>query len=534
MYGPIVFQDITYENKAAGWVDGVYYPRISHVRAGEAFLERREGVLAMHSRVWQEIEETGYGVYYYEETTELATELPGGNYVVKTVLVNPGVRAYTCHIRLNGVIKGDEITVGPGEEREISFIACMTDGAFALRFCTGALADIHGDVTEGDVFVKDLDIFPEPAKARREKPHVFLVSDSTVQSYGKRSYPQTGWGQVFYQFFQGAGQCDCSRDRISELPGLVIENRAIGGRSARSFYDEGRLDQVMEVLCPGDFMFVQFAHNDDAKLRPNRYVAPREFPAFLQRYADACERRGAQCVFVTPVTMRRMDESGRFRICFEPYRQKMMELAAERGIPLLDLGKRSTAYLNAVGEEESRDIYLWAAEGEYPDGAYAAGVSDDAHLQEYGAKVYANLVARMIVEYDRDDRLDALKRLAEPKAEGEIERPRRRAVPPDSAAETTVTGFVVQEVSLENGRGNFLLNWNQTAGAAAYVVYARKRGETEFKAVKTVTREEKDAFATLPFSAEAGFIWQYCVAPVSEGGEGQAGRVVEVDLRHTE
>lgn len=543
MYGPIVFQDITYKKEAAGWVNGVYYPRVPQVRTGETFLKRREGILALHSRVWQEIEETGYGVYYYEETTEFVTRLEGSNYVVKTVLVNPGERAYTCHMRLNDVVKRDNITVEPGEEKEVSFIACMTDGSFELRFSVGALADIHCDTIEGDVYVKDFDLIPQPAEKKREKPHVFLVSDSTVQSYEKRFYPQTGWGQVLYQFFQGAEEfrmyraerCDYSLAKTYELPGLVIENRAIGGRSARSFYEEGKLDQILEVICPGDFMFIQFAHNDDSKIRPNRYIAPEEFPTFLQRYADACSRRGAQCVFVTPVSMRRMDENGRFIICFNPYRLKMMELAEQKRIPLLDLGKRSTDYLNEIGEEESRNIYLWAAEGEYPDGAYAAGVSDNAHLQEYGAKVYANLVVRMIAEYDADDRLDVLKKLAAPKDVSEIEKPQKKAGCSgcgEKRSEDTVTGFVAQEISIDNGRGSFLLNWNQTAGAAAYVVYARKKGTPEFTAVKKVAREEKEAFATLPFSAEAGYLWQYCVAPVFEDGrEGQVGRVVEIDLR---
>ncbi len=548
MYEAFTFRDVSYREKAAGWIDGVYYPRARKVRPGGSFLERQGGLLRLHSRVWQEIEETGFGVYYYEETTELTTRLEGSNYEVKTVLANPGCRAYTCHIRLNNVVKRDAVTVEPGEEKEVSFTACMTDGSFALRFAAGALPEIHGDAVEGDVYIKELDIVPEEPRKRREKPHVFLISDSTVQSYEERSYPQTGWGQVLYQFFQGAQEVrvcraegsDYGAAKTYELPGLAIENRAIGGRSARSFYDEGKLDQALEVLCPGDFMFLQFAHNDNNKLRPNRYISLEEYPSFLERYADACERRGAQCVFVTPVTMRCMDGEGRFVICFDDYRRKMMELADRRGIPLLDLGERSTAYLNETGEAESREIYLWAKEGEYPGGAYAAGVSDNAHLKEYGAKVYANMVVQLILEYQADGRLDVLKKLAAPRRADEIERP-CRAVPKggnealggaDKQETDAVNGFVVQEISVENGRGSFLLNWNQVKGALSYVVYARKEGENDFQEVRTVTRREKDSYATLPFSAEAGVLWQYCVAAVFEGGrKGAVSRTADVDLR---
>lgn len=560
MYGPVIFQDVLYREKAAGWVDGVYYPRVPGVQPGESFLSRREGFLKLHSRVWREVEETGFGIFYYEETTEFTARLEGSNYLVRIVFVNPGEQAYTCHIRLNHVVKRDGITVEPGEEKEVCFTACMTDGSFALRFAAGAVSDICGDIVEGDVYIKDFDIIPEAPKSRREKPHVFLISDSTVQSYGERSYPQTGWGQVLYQFFKGAQEVREYRAEGSdygaaityELPGLAIENRSIGGRSARSFYDEGKLDQALEVLCPGDFMFIQFAHNDNNKLRPNRYISLEEYPAFLRLYADACERRGAQCVFVTPVTMRCMDEGGRFVICFDDYRRKMMELAKEQGIPLLDLGERSTAYLNEIGEEESKNIYLWAKEGEYPGGAYAAGVSDNAHLQEYGAKVFANIVVRMIADYDADHRLDALKRWTAPKPVGEIEKPKKRReggtlrqedgvpggmrtqVPGGACGQDcdVVTGFVAQEISVENGRGSFLLNWNRAEGAVSYVVYARREGDPDFREVRTVTRGEKEAYATLPFSAEAGVLWQYCVEAVFEGGrKGRVSRTVEVDLR---
>ncbi len=546
MYQTFRYEDIIYEDKAPGWADGVYHPREAVCREGSSFLETLDGVLKLHSRVWREVEETGYGTYYYEETTRFVTALPDSNYAVRVTLMNPTKLSYACHIRLNGVVKQDNVIVEPGEQRSITFTACMTDGSFALSFPTSVMADIQEEPEEGDVYVRDIDISPAAIKEKREKPHVFLVSDSTVQSYEKRSYPQTGWGQVLCRFFRGGEQCSVSPvkwngqkiGKVYELPELVIENRAVAGRSARSFYDEGRLDQIMEELCPGDYMFVQFAHNDDNVLRPNRYIAPEEFPAFLKRYLDACERRGAQCVFVTPVTMMVTGDDGKFRIAFNNYREKMMELALERNVPLLDLGERSTAYLNEIGLEESKQIYLWAEEGEYPDSTYAAGVSDKAHLQEYGAKVYANLVVKLMMEYAADDRLDALKKLAVPRDVSEIEKPVKSKT---AFRQTTqedpdmVTGFVAQEISLENGAqgmGSFLLNWNQPEGAVAYHVYARKKGEADYHEVKTITREEKEAYATLPFSAQAGSVWEYYVRAVFENGrEGHASRVVEIDLR---
>lgn len=542
MYEGFRHQDITYKTEAPGWMNEVYYPRVPQVAAGESYLEKQGDVYRLHSRVWQEIEETGYGVYYYEETTQFVTEFEGSNYVVKVTLVNPAEVAYSCHIRLNNVIKSDDITVEPGAEQEVSFIACMTTGKFELSIPVGAMPEIHGDVIEGDVYVKDIEVIPEAAKQKREKPFIYLISDSTVQCYQKSNYPQMGWGQPFYQFFEGAKECREYRSerstydfaRTFELPKVAIDNRSIGGRSARSFYEEGKLDQALEVMCPGDFMFVQFAHNDNSNIRPNRYISTEDYPDWLRVYIEACRRRGVQCVLVTAVTMRIFDEEGRFKIAFNNYREKMIETAREENIPLLDLGLRSTEYLNQIGEEESKNIYLWVEEGEYPDSAFAAGVSDRAHLQEYGAKVYANIVAKMIAEYDADDSLDALKAVVRPKDFAEIEKPEKvdvsgrvRAVAPDQ-----VDGFVVQEISVENGRGSFLLNWNQPVGAVSYNVYTRKKNdEAPFKLVRNVSNEEKNSMATMPFSAEAGFVWEYYVTAVfADGREGRASRTVEVKL----
>lgn len=534
------YQDVTYDNPAAGWVDGVYFPREAREQDGCRFLKEQEGLLRIRSRVWKEIEETGYGIYYYEETTRLLTELDGSNYEVEIVFANPVSQSYTCHIRVNGIVKEEAVTVTPGEEKKVKITACMTDGACVLTFAAGALPDIDGDVLSGEVYIKDIAIRPEQAKERRTKPRIYLVSDSTVQSYEKRFYPQTGWGQVLYQFFKGADEykeypaehSSYSLARTYELPELVIENRSIGGRSAKSFYEEGKLDQVLEVICPGDYMFVQFAHNDATAIRPNRYIPPEKFPFFIQRYIDACSRRGAQCVLVTPVAMRTCGDGETFSISFSAYRDKMIEMAQQQKLPLLDLGARSTAYLNKIGAEESKNIYLWLEEGEYPDGAYAAGVSDKAHLQEYGAKVYANMVAQMIQEYEADHSLDELKALAVPQKV--IEKPKKKR---DASGKQqvrpadTVTGFVAQEISIENGRGSFLLNWNPVDKAEAYHVYAKKKDELTFEVVKTVTREEKEAFATLPFTAEAGWLWQYYVTAVfANGSEGHASQVAEVQL----
>ncbi len=538
MYESFSFEDITFEENAIGWKDGIYIPRKEQISHTHAFLEKDKGSLRLHSRIWKETEETGYGVYYYEETTCFVTHLLGSNYQVELLLVNPTDREYKCHVRLNRIIKKESITVKPGEEKKISFTACMTNGEFRLSIPIGDISEIDHRLAEGDVYIKNIEITEKEKRQRRVKPHLFLLSDSTVQSYEKYFYPQTGWGQVFFQFFKGAEgyreypceNCDYGLAKTYELEALVIENRAIGGRSIRSFYEEGKLDQVLEILCPGDYVFIQFGHNDNTPVRPNRYTEPEAFYTYLEIYLEACARRGAWCVFVTPVAMRNFDGNGKVKISFPEYREQMLRLGKEQHVPVLDLGAFSTAYLNEIGAEESKKLYLWFEEGEYPDGAYKDGVSDRAHLQEYGAKIYANMVSGLIAGYKESGCLDSLKMMVNPVAYSEIIKPRtERNKKCVEEVSDKVKKLVVQEVLKEGNRINFLLGWEEVPGAEAYRVYGRAEDMLTFEVLRTVTKEEKENLATLPFSLEAENTWQiYVVAVFGNGGEGHASHVVDI------
>ena len=102
---------------------------------------------------------------------------------------------------------------------------------------------------------------------------IHIVGDSTVCNYNEKAYPQTGWGQVIGYFFDGAR--------------VRINNAAIGGRSSRTFIEEGRLDAVINAASAGDYLFVQFGHNDRDYSKPARYVEPAQFPGYIQQYIDA-------------------------------------------------------------------------------------------------------------------------------------------------------------------------------------------------------------------------------------------------------
>ncbi len=245
------------------------------------------------------------------------------------------------------------------------------------------------------------------------KKKIILLSDSTVQSYDKYYYPQTGWGQVFYENFKGSEKvteeacqtCSYPQSRDYEFENIIIENRAIGGRSSRSFIEEGKLEEAVKVMNEGDYVFVQFGHNDATIQRPERYVASEDFHKYIQQYIDICNEKKVQCILVTPVARRNCDDTDIFKISFDEYRKVMLDMAEKQDLPVLDLGKVSADYLNTLGNEKSKELYLHTKKDEY-EGAYAEGVEDNTHLSITGARIYSKMVADLIKEND------ALKELA--------------------------------------------------------------------------------------------------------------------------
>ena len=520
----------SYPAEAPGWIDGVYYPRVIDM-SDATVVDEKDGYAHFHVKAWKEIEETGYGVYFYEEAPNVVLKLDNVNYDVTIILANPSDTDYKAHVRANNVVKAAEVIVESGKEQEVSFAVPVYTGELKLSILPGFLAELSAEATEGDIYIKEIRVEECAVKAPATKPTLFLASDSTVQPYGEKNYPQTGWGQPLYLFFgpEKEGEDRHLADRVVELPGIVINNRAIAGRSSRSFLEEGRLDEILLAINKGDFVLIQWAHNDGNKVRPNRYVSPVDYPVFIGYYVDGILQRGATPILVTAVTMRNCDwnENKEFTIAFPEYRYELMKFAAERNLPLIDLGKKSCELVAEHGPEGSKSIYMWIKEGQYPDGAFSAGCTDNAHLKVYGAMLFANLVVKSIAEYDADDRLDVLKRLVCPR--DYIENPEEGMDWSAGDEDGVIGGFLMHELSIDGAQANFLLNWNRVEKASLYRVYRREKGEKDYSVVREVTKEEKDNATTLPFAAPAGYVYEYYVAAMDEDGkEVGKSKVIEV------
>lgn len=218
-------------------------------------------------------------------------------------------------------------------------------------------------------------------------PVVYLAGDSTVATLGTNNYPQQGWGGRIADYFTA---------------GVTFSNRAIGGRSSKSYIDEGRLAAILGVIKPGDYLFIQFGHNDiysDPRLYTEPYTT---YKTYLSMYIDLSRQYGAIPVLVTPPGRRQYDSSGAFINGFADRATAMKQLAAEKYVPLIDLNAKSIALYNAVGVTSSKDVFLWLAAGLYPN--FPKGVSDSIHFQEYGANQLARLVVQGIEEAGLDVR----------------------------------------------------------------------------------------------------------------------------------
>lgn len=211
---------------------------------------------------------------------------------------------------------------------------------------------------------------------------IFIASDSTAANYKPDRYPQMGWGMVL----------KCSLDET-----VTVENRAIGGRSTKTFIGEGRFDAIAKDIAPGDTLLIQFGHNDQNDKKPERYTPVPEYKVNLMRFIAMAHEKRANPVLITPVAIRRFDAAGLIGESVAPYVQATREVAAATATPLIDLNYDSRAYLQRVGAEPSKTYYLhYPKEAGYPQ--WPDGISDDVHFSEKGARAMAALVAHRLHE----------------------------------------------------------------------------------------------------------------------------------------
>jgi len=217
-----------------------------------------------------------------------------------------------------------------------------------------------------------------------KKISVFLAGDSTVQTDETIVPRRVGWGQVFQSLFDGE---------------VTIHNHAKAGRGTKNFMAEGRLDEIKAGISKGDYLLIQFGHNDQKADDPNRYAAP--FSAYkdnLKAIIQVARDKQALPVLITPVVLRNYDEQGKLIDFHGDYLSAMKEVAIEEKVALIDLENKSRTLFTELGPVGTKRLMYHLNPGEHLD--YPDGIKDNVHFNKSGAKVIAKLVAQGLEELD--------------------------------------------------------------------------------------------------------------------------------------
>lgn len=217
-----------------------------------------------------------------------------------------------------------------------------------------------------------------------KKVTVFLIGDSTMSVKSVSAYPETGWGMPFAYFFDSS---------------VTVDNRAQNGRSTRTFLEENRWQPVLDQLKEGDYVFIQFGHNDEVPTKKS-YTPEDAFKNNLVKYVTETRNRKAHPVLITPVARRDFDTEGHIRETHAVYAALVRQVAREQDVPLVDLDKDSQALLQQLGPVQSKLLFNHLQPGEHPN--YPQGKEDNTHFNELGARRMAELVLARLREVQPD------------------------------------------------------------------------------------------------------------------------------------
>lgn len=249
--------------------------------------------------------------------------------------------------------------------------------------------------------------FAAAAHEQNDTITVFMIGDSTMANKPlKDENQERGWGQMLPMMLQGK---------------IKVDNHAVNGRSSRSFINEGRWDKVIEKIRPGDYLVIEFGHNDE-KPGEKRHTDPGStFDDNLRMFAQKALEKGATPIlmnsivrrnFPANVTEKAEDRDDNPPSATGPTKNKVegdilvdthgaylispRNVAEELGVPFVDLNALTHNLVQSLGREKSKELFMWIPANTYkfcPDGKI-----DNTHLNIYGGKVVAAIAAKAMVE----------------------------------------------------------------------------------------------------------------------------------------
>ena len=214
-----------------------------------------------------------------------------------------------------------------------------------------------------------------------QKTTIYSIGDSTMATkVNPDTNPEFGWCQVLPTFFKSD---------------VIIDNRAVNGRSTKSFIAEKKWEAVYKVLKPGDYVFIQFGHNDGKVTDSLRYTNPHTAYRYnLIQFVKEAREKGAIPILFSPIARRNFNEQGVLISKHETYPMEMRLVAQEFNVPFIDMEYLTESLEIAYGPEKSKQLHLHFKPGEVP--YYPEGKDDDTHLSIKGATEIAKLAVSQL------------------------------------------------------------------------------------------------------------------------------------------
>lgn len=209
-------------------------------------------------------------------------------------------------------------------------------------------------------------------------PTIFLCGNSTVVDQDNE--PWASWGQMITRFFD---------DQV------CLANYAESGESANTFIAAGRLKKALSQMKAGDYLFMEFGHNDQKQKGPGK-GAYYSFMTSLKTFIDEARARGAHPILVTPTQRRSFDERGKIKDTHEDYPEAMKWLAHKENVPLIDLNSMTRVLYEAMGVENSKKAFVHYPVNTYPGQTKA--LEDNTHFNPYGAYQIAQCILQGIID----------------------------------------------------------------------------------------------------------------------------------------
>ncbi len=387
-------------------------------------------------------------------------------------------------------------TVVAGEEQVRSFEVAAIDGDIVIT-------------AVGEGRIVSVTVTKRIPSKSGEKATVYTLGDSLVQTYSERYAPQTGWGQTLPNYFD---------------ENVNFVNRALGGRSTGNFIRQGRLNEVLCDILPGDYVLIEFGHNDASFGNGDRYVSVDKYKKNLaDTYIKAIRDRGATPILVTVCNRNARDRvTDDFIASYPEYVEAMRQVTEETGTLLVDLNAITVEKFSELNRKWGADvcggiIYNNALAGVY-EGEYADGASDGTHLQKYGAELVAGYIAEVL----KDMNLTGLSEYYVP-AESATEVP---AVP-SGIAERVYEGSVSR------------ITWNHSEGADFYQIQMAKVVPVTSADGTETTYELAGDFEVRGYTTVCDYCYKmadpnenyaYKVVAINEAGQSEASEVFSFGL----